>query len=343
MTAPDPVVLAVVGAGGWGKNHVRTFATLPGAELRYVCDRSEAVRAQLRAAYPDVSIVAELGEVLADDEVRAIVIASDAPSHEALAFAALQAGRDVFVEKPLTLSASSSAALCELADARGLVLMVGHLLLYHPAVEKLRALIDAGELGEVLYLTSQRTNLGVVRADENAWWSLAPHDLSVANYLLGASPVSVSASGGVFLQKERGIEDVVFASMKYPGGKLAHVHVSWLDPHKTRRLTVVGDRKMAVFDDTSPDQKLTLFDKGVELPPPALTYAEGVRLRTGDIVVPALRMTEPLRRECDDFLHAIRTRTPPRAHGLSGWEVVRVLEAGARSLAEAGRRVDIGL
>jgi predicted dehydrogenase len=339
----DPVVVAVVGAGGWGQNLVRNFAALGSTELRYVCDRSEPVRAQLRARYPNVRVVADLEEVLADDEARAVVVAADAPAHEALARRALEAGRDVFVEKPLTLSAASSAALCELADARGSILMVGHLLLYHPAVEKLRALIDAGELGEILYLTSQRTNLGVVRRDENAWWSLAPHDISVANYLLGASPVSVSASGGVFLQPERAIEDVVFATVKYPGGKLAHVHVSWLDPHKTRRLTVVGDRKMAVFDDTSPDQKLILFDKGVERPPPALTYAEGVRLRTGDIVVPALRMSEPLRRECEDFVEAVRTRTPPRAHGRSGWEVVRVLEAGARSLAEAGRRVDIGL
>jgi predicted dehydrogenase len=339
----EPVVVAVVGAGGWGLNHVRTFSALKGAELRYVCDRSETVRAQVRNGFPSVKVVADFEEALSDEGVRAVVIATDAPSHEALARRALESGRDVLVEKPMTLAAGTSASLCELAESRGRVLMVGHLLLYHPAVEKLRALIDAGELGEVLYLASQRTNLGVVRRDENAWWSLAPHDISVANYLLGASPVSVSATGGVFLQPERGIEDVVFATVQYPGGKLAHVHVSWLDPHKTRRLTVVGDRKMAVFDDTSPDQKLILFDKGVDRPPSALTYAEGVRLRTGDIVVPALRMTEPLRRECEDFLEAVRTRNPPRAHGRGGWDVVRVLEAGARSLSEAGRRVDIGL
>jgi predicted dehydrogenase len=342
-SAAQNVVLAVVGAGGWGKNHVRSFAAMAGVELRYVCDRSDAVRAQLEPAYPGVKIVADIEQVLRDPEVRAVVLASDALSHEALARAVLEADRDALVEKPLTLSAASSAALYELAHARERILMVGHLLLYHPAIEKLRALIDAGELGEVLYLTSERTNLGVVRRDENAWWSLAPHDISLANYLLGASAQSVSASGGVFLQTERSIEDVVFATIQYPGGKLAHVHVSWLDPHKTRRLTVVGDRKMAVFDDTSPDQKLTLFDKGVERPPPALSYAEGVRLRTGDIVVPALRMSEPLRREHEAFVEAVRTRKPPRADGRSGWEVVRVLEAGARSLAEAGRRVDIGL
>ena len=338
-----PIGVAVVGAGGWGRNHVRNFAALPGVALRCVCDRSEAVRAQLAASFPEVRMLASLEEALEDETVRAVVVATDAPSHAELAAQALRADRDVFVEKPLTLSAASAASLCELADARSRVLMVGHLLLYHPAIEKLRALIDAGELGDVLYLTSQRTNLGVVRQDENAWWSLAPHDISVANYLHRASPRSVSASGGVFLQRERGIEDVVFATIAYPEGRLAHVHVSWLDPHKTRRLTVVGSRKMAVFDDTSADQKLWLFDKGVELPPPALTYAEGVRVRTGDIVMPALRMSEPLRRECEAFVEAIRTRRPPLADGRSGWEVVRVLEAGARSLAEAGRRVDIGL
>ncbi len=338
----EPVVVAVVGAGGWGKNHVRALASLPGAELRYVCDRAPAVRAHLSASYPGLRVCAELAEVLRDESVRAIVIASDAESHEELARLALGAGRDVLVEKPLTLSAASSAELCELADKRDAILMVGHLLLYHPAVEKLRALIDAGELGQVLYLTSQRTNLGVVRRDENAWWSLAPHDIAVANYLLGGKPEAVSASGGVFLQVERAIEDVVFATIHYPNAKLAHVHVSWLDPHKTRRLTVVGDRKMAVFDDTSADQKLMLFDKGVELPPPALSYAEGVRLRTGDIVIPALRMSEPLSREHEAFLDAVRTRRRPRADGRSGLEVIRVLEAGSRSLAGAGRRIELG-
>jgi predicted dehydrogenase len=338
----DPIGVAVVGAGGWGKNHVRNFQGLPGAALRAVCDRSGEVRARIAAQYPDVSVVEDLSEVLADEGVRAVVIAADAPSHEGLAQRCLDAGRDVLVEKPLTLSAASSRALAEQATRDGRILMVGHLLLYHPAVQKLRQLIDGGELGEVLYLSSQRTNLGVVRRDENAWWSLAPHDLSLANYLLDAAPQAVSASGGVFLQAKQGIEDVVFATVTYPGGRLAHVHVSWLDPHKTRRLTVVGSKKMAVFDDTSPDQKLTLFDKGAE-PPRALTYDQGVRVRTGDIVVPALKMAEPLKRECEAFLEAVRTRQPPLADGASGAAVVRILEAGSRSLAEAGRRVDIGL
>ncbi|MGF1469306.1 MAG: Gfo/Idh/MocA family protein [Sandaracinaceae bacterium] len=341
MTASSPVVLAVVGAGGWGRNHVRNFAALPGAELRYVCDRSPEVRAAVDNLFPGVRVCEDLATVLEDGEVQAVVVASDASSHHELTRRALESGRDVLCEKPLTLSSASSAALCDLAEAQGRILMVGHLLLYHPAVTKLRSLIDQGELGEVLYLSSQRTNLGVVRRDENAWWSLAPHDLSLANYLLADHPESVSASGGVFLQPQEGIEDVVFATVAYPGGRLAHVHVSWLDPHKTRRLTVVGSRKMAVFDDTSPDQKLILFDKGVEPPPPALDYAQGVRLRTGDIIAPALKMAEPLKRECEAFLEAVRTRTPPLADGRSGASVVRILEAGSVSLREAGRRVDM--
>ncbi|AKF10114.1 Gfo/Idh/MocA family protein [Sandaracinus amylolyticus] len=339
----ETIGVAVVGAGGWGKNHVRNFASQRGASLRWVCDRSEAALAPVTRAWPDVKTTTSIDDVLADEGVRAIVIATDAPTHHDLAKKALERGRDVLVEKPLTLGASTSAELCDLAERGQRILMVGHLLLYHPAVERLKQIVDSGELGEVLYVTSQRTNLGVVRRDENAWWSLAPHDLSVAAYLLGAEPESVSASGGVFLQKERGIEDVVFATVRYRGGKLAHVHVSWLDPHKTRRLTVVGTKKMAVFDDASPDMKLTLFDKGVEPPPAALTYEQGVRIRTGDIVVPALKMAEPLGRETEAFLEAVRTRVPPLASGRSGHAVVRVLEAGQRSLAEAGRRVDIGL
>jgi predicted dehydrogenase len=272
--------------------------------------------------------------------VSAVVVATQAPSHFEVAEATLRAGRDVFVEKPLCLSGDQAATLCDLAQRGGRILMVGHLLLYHPAVERLKGLIDDGELGDVLYVYAQRVNLGVVRRDENAWWSLAPHDISVANYLLGASPVAVSATGSSYLQSERGIEDVVFATLHYPGGRMAHVHVSWLDPHKTRKLTVVGNRKMAVFDDASPDQKLAVFDKGVE-PPATLTYEEGVRIRTGDILIPALRMAEPLRRECMAFLEAVRSRKPPVADGPSGLHVVRALEAGSASLAQGGARIEL--
>lgn len=340
MSRAEPVGIAVVGAGGWGKNHVRNYAAIPDANLRYVCDRDEPTRSTIAALYPGVRPAADLNVVLDDAAVSAVVVATHAPSHFELAEAALRAGRDVFVEKPLCLSGDQAVSLCELAERRARILMVGHLLLYHPAIERLKRLIDEGELGDVLYIYAQRVNLGVVRRQENAWWSLAPHDISVANYLLGASPEAVSATGSSYLQSERGIEDVVFATLHYPGGRMAHVHVSWLDPHKTRKLTVVGDRKMAVFDDTSADQKLAVFDKGVE-PPATLTYEEGVRIRTGDILIPALKMAEPLRRECVAFLHAIRTRKPPVSDGESGLHVVRALEGGSASLAQGGARIGL--
>jgi len=340
VTGGKPIGIAVVGAGGWGKNHVRNFAAIPESDLRYVCDRHEGIRDSMAALYPSVQVVGDMQKAFADPAVSAVVVATHAPSHFEVADAALRAGKDVFVEKPLCLSGERATALCKLAEERGLILMVGHLLLYHPAVDRLKELIDTGELGDVLYIYSQRVNLGVVRQAENAWWSLAPHDISVANYLLGAFPEAVSATGSCYLQAERGVEDVVFATLHYPGGRMAHVHVSWLDPHKTRKLTVVGDRKMAVFDDTSPDQKLAVFDKGVE-PPATLSYEQGVRIRTGDILIPALKMAEPLRRECLAFLDAVRTRKAPVADSASGLHVVRALEGGARSLEQGGARIEL--
>lgn len=337
-TTSEDVGVAVVGAGGWGKNHVRNFAQLPGAELRWVCDRSDAIREAL--VDPDVRVTGDLHEVLADEGVRAVVVATDAASHFEVAMAALEAGKDVLVEKPLALRSDHALRLCEKAEGSGRILMVGHLLLYHPAVRALRALIDEGELGDVLYLVCRRLNLGVVRRDENAWWSLAPHDLSIARYLLDADPTAVACHGGTFLQTEAGVEDVVFGTVRFAGGRLAHVHVSWLDPHKVRSLTVVGSKKMAVFDDTSPDQKLSIYDKGAIAPPAAVSYAEGVRVRTGDIRIPAIRMAEPLQHECEAFIEAVRSRTPPLADGRSGLAVVRALEAGARSL-ETGAEVKI--
>ena len=340
MTERSPVGIAVVGAGGWGKNHVRNYAAIPEANLLYVCDHDDAIRASVNATYPSVFAVGELRTVLNDPDVAAVVVATHAPAHFEVAEAALRAGKDVFVEKPLCLSGEQAVKLCELADEGDRILMVGHLLLYHPAVDRLKSLIDDGELGDVLYIYAQRVNLGVVRQAENAWWSLAPHDISVANYLLGAPPEAVSATGSCYLQPERGIEDVVFATLHYPGGRMAHVHVSWLDPHKTRKLTVVGDRKMAVFDDTSPDQKLAVFDKGIE-PPATLSYEEGVRIRTGDILIPALKMAEPLRRECLAFVDAVQSRKAPIADGISGLHVVRALEGGATSLERGGARIDL--
>jgi predicted dehydrogenase len=338
--AARPTGLAVIGSGSWGRNHVRSLATMPGVDLRWVCEKDEAAAEGVRTDHPSVPVTGDLEQVLADDSLRGVVVATPAPTHAAIGRAALEAGKDVLVEKPLAMGPEDAAELVRLADERGQILMVGHLLLHHPAVEALKTLVDSGELGEILYLVCRRLNLGVVRQDENAWWSLAPHDLSIARYLLGAEPVAVSANGGTFLQTEAGIEDVVFATVRFAGDRLAHVHVSWLDPHKTRMLTVVGSKKMAVFDDTSGDQKLKIYDKGVE-PPKSLRYEEGVRVRTGDIRIPAIRMSEPLRREHEAFVRAIETREPPLGDGHSGLAVVRALEAGSRSLGAGGTEMKV--
>jgi len=338
--ATEAMGLAVIGSGSWGRNHVRSLATMPSVALRWVCERDEAAAERVRANHPGVSVTGDLSQVLGDEAVRGVVVATPAPTHAAIARAALEAGKDALVEKPLALDPTDAAELVRLAEEGGRILMVGHLLLHHPAVEALKELVDSGELGEILYLVCRRLNLGVVRRDENAWWSLAPHDLSIARYLLGAEPVAVSATGGTFLQREAAIEDVVFATVRFAGDRLAHVHVSWLDPHKTRMLTVVGSKKMAVFDDTSGDQKLKIYDKGVE-PPASLSYEEGVRVRTGDIRIPAIRMSEPLRREHEVFVRAIETRETPLGDGRSGLAVVRALEAGSRSLAAGGTEMEI--
>jgi predicted dehydrogenase len=258
-----------------------------------------------------------------------------------VASAALQSGRHVFVEKPLALTASEGEELCAFAERRGLTLMVGHLLLYHPAVMRAKAIIDAGELGDVLYLYAQRLNLGIVRETENAWWSLAAHDVAVAIHLFGASPISVSATGATYLQRDRGIEDVAFAALRFADGRMAHVQVSWLEPYKRRNLSVVGTRKMLTFDDTAPGEKLRIYDRG-ELPRPGhATYAEGVVVRGGDVLSPLLPNREPLLTECEHFVACVADGTPVRSDGRQGLAVVKVLEAGMRSMRGGGAAVEI--
>jgi predicted dehydrogenase len=280
-------------------------------------------------------------QVLADPAVDAVAVAVDAPNHFALARAALEAGRHVFVEKPLALSVEEAETLCALADRRGRTLMVGHLLLYHPAIVTTRSLIDRGELGELLYMYARRVNLGIVRESENAWWSLAPHDIAVALHLARGVPAQVNVMGASYLQRERGIEDIAFATLRFEGGFLAHLHVSWLDPHKRRSLTVVGSRQMLTFDDTVTTEKLRIYDKSAMPRPGHTTYAEGVGVRSGTVVSPILPNVEPLRLECDHFLECVRTGERPRSDGRQGLAVVKVLEAGQRSMRLGGQPVEV--
>jgi predicted dehydrogenase len=332
------VAVAVIGAGNWGKNLVRNFGSLQGTELKYICDLDEKVRRSMSALYPQATVTDDMDQALSDDSVDAVVVAVDAPLHYKIASAALSAGKHCFVEKPLTLGVEDAQALKDQADKAGLKLMVGHLLEYHPAVEYMKEAIGSGQVGDPLYLYFQRVNLGIVRQAENAWWSLAPHDVSVACHLFEAEPVSVSACGHDYLQK--GIEDVVFANLKFADGRMAHIHVSWLDPHKIRKVTLVGSQKMVVFDDMQAAERVRVYDKGAEIKS-VDSYVEAITLRTGDIVIPKIAGGEPLKTECQHFVDSIVNDTQPRSDGADGVRVVKVLAAGSESLANDGRPVKL--
>ena len=335
----NKISVGVVGVGGWGKNLARNYSEMSGAHLKYLCDLDAAKLEQLKVRHKPEFVTTKYQDLLDDERLQAIVIATTGPSHYRLCKDALLAGKDVYVEKPFVMTSDEARELIQLADERSCVLMVGHLLEYHPVVEKLKELIDSGELGDIRYIYSQRLNLGTVRADENALWNFAPHDISVILYLLGMKPSDISARGQAYLRS--GVEDVMFLTMNFGNKAMGHIHVSWLDPHKTRKITIVGSRRMAVFDDLEPSEKLKIYDKGVEINTDYDTYAEYVGLRFGDIRVPYIRVGEPLRVECEHFLSCIRERVTPRSDGLDGLRVVEVLEAADRSLEQNGVPIDL--
>jgi predicted dehydrogenase len=335
----DSVRVAVVGAGQWGKNHVRTFSQLRESRLVTVCDLDEARLASVRSQYPGVKTTTRFDEVVQDPGVEAVVIASFASQHFDQARRALEAGKHVLVEKPMTLDAGDAEVLARLATTTGRCLLVGHLLLYHPAVVKMQQLVESEDIGELFYLYSQRLNLGQVRKDENALWSFGPHDVAVALYLFGCEPVAVTAKGSAFLQK--GIVDVVFVTLHFPQRRMAHIHLSWLDPHKIRRTTLVGSRKMVVFDDMEPTDKVRIYDKGVDIRREPMSYEDYLHVRFGDILIPHIGSAEPLRQECQHFLDCVRGRAMPRSGGPHGLQVIRVLAAAQKSLELDGVPVSV--
>jgi predicted dehydrogenase len=277
---------------------------------------------------------------LSNSEVDAVVIATGVPTHFSIAEKSLEAGKHTYVEKPMTSRADESKVLVELAREKELKLMVGHLLEYHPAVNFLKESIDKGNVGQPYYVYTQRVNLGIVRKDENAWWSLAPHDISIICYLLGSEPESVAAQGQCYLQKD--IEDVVFATIKFTDGKMANVHCSWLDPHKIRKVTVVGSEKMVTFDDMEATEKVRIYDKAVAIKQDITTsYVEVISLRFGDIVIPKIPGGEPLALECSHFIDCILDNKAIRSDGIEGLRVVRILEAGQKSLKGNGEPVKL--
>jgi predicted dehydrogenase len=325
--------IGVVGLGYWGPNLARNFDRLPGAELRWICDQSQEARERWSASFPDARASGDLDELLEDPELDAVVVATHVPSHAALAVRALSAGKHCFVEKPLAQSVVEAEQVLAAARDAGRVLMVGHLLEYHPGVEKLKEIADSGELGDIHYLYSNRLNLGVLRDNENALWSLGAHDVSVLLHLAGGEePSECQAFGESYMQP--GIEDVVFCYLRFPSGVAAHLHLSWLDPHKERRFTVVGSKKMATFDDMEIERKVTVYDKGFDQK--FESYGEYVT-RSGDIWSPHVSNEEPLRIECRHFVERIADGGEPRSGGESGLRVVRVLEALQHSLEGSSR------
>ena len=327
MERSSSISVGVVGLGYWGPNLARNFAALDGCELRWCCD---ALPERAAKAPPGARVTSDLGELLADPDLDAIVVATDVPSHASVATAVLRAGKHCFVEKPLAQSAAEAAAVAEEAAAAERVLMVGHLLEYHPGIEKLKEIVDSGELGEVYYVYSNRLNLGQIRDQENALWSLGAHDISVLLHLFdGEEPSEVVAHGRSFMRE--GVEDVVFCYLRFPSGAIAHMHLSWLDPHKMRKMTVVGRERMAVFDDMELERKLTVYEKAPEQP--AETYGEW-RTRTGDIHSPKIPNDEPLRLEVQHFLSLVEGAGDRFEGARAGATVVRTLEALQESLVK---------
>lgn len=324
--------VGVIGCGYWGRNLVRNFYQL--GALRAICDSDPDCLAVQTGTYPGLETHRRLSELLSDPEVSAVAIATPAATHFELARQALLAGKDVFVEKPLALRVEDGEGLISLAERTGRILMVGHLLEYHPAIRQLRELVRKGELGEIHYIYSNRLNLGRVRREENILWSFAPHDISTLLAITGELPLEVSASGGSYLQK--GIADVTVTHLLFASGTRAHIFVSWLHPFKEHKLVIVGSAKMAVFNDTAEREKLKIYDKGIEWvngSPLARETAETL------LFFPA---GEPLANECRHFLESIEKRTPPRTDGREGLRVLKVLEACQGSMERGGAPVKLG-
>lgn len=338
------VGIAVVGAGYWGPNLIRNFSAV--GHLVAVVDRDEARLQKQRLLYPGVFYTADIEEVLASDAVDGVALATPADSHYALAKKVIEAGKSVFVEKPLAQTVAECEDLIDLAAERGVVLMVGHTFEFNAAVQYVEKCIEQNELGQIYYIYSQRLNLGVVRSDINALWNLAPHDISIALRWLKKMPVRVDARGYTYLQP--GIEDVVYLNMEFEDGIAVHVHVSWLDPGKVRRMTVVGSEKMIVYDDASTEAKIQLYDKGIDRR--GLDGSLGdfdsfgkfqLIQRAGDVLIPRIDFAEPLRNECQHFVECIVAGKKPLTDGENGLRVVKILEAASRSLAAGGASIEL--
>jgi predicted dehydrogenase len=329
------LAVAVIGCGYWGPNFIRNFTQFPSVQMKTAVDLNKERLRHVGQLYPSVKTTTSLEDVINDPEIDAAVVATPVSTHHSIAKRLLETGKHVLVEKPMAASVAEAEEMKALADERGLVVMAGHTFLYTAAVNKMKELISSGELGHIYYISTTRVNLGLFQEDINVIWDLAPHDISILNYILDAEPTSVSCTGQAYIQS--GIEDVAFLNLKYPGDIVAHTHVSWLNPDKIRRFTVVGSKKMLVFDDVSTQEKIRVYDKGVTVQPHYDTFGEfQLSYRFGDIYTPRLDDNEPLKNECQHFVRCILKRETPRSNGEAGLSVVRIMERACDSIRENG-------
>jgi predicted dehydrogenase len=335
------VRVGVVGCGYWGPNLIRNLRQSPDCQLKVICDASEQRLRHMRRLHPGVATTESFEAVLNDPELDAVVIATPVRFHYEMARACLTVGKHVFIEKPMAQTAAQAEELVTLAERKGLVIMVGHTFLFSPAVRRMKQIIEAGDIGEVRYVAAQRLNLGLFQKDINVAWDLAPHDISILLYVLGSMPVSVSCQGNSHITP--GIEDVSMMYLTFPKDCCAFIHTSWLDPKKVRRMTIVGSRRMIVYDDTEPLEKLKIYDARVEAPPHYDSFAEFTySYHYGDAYVPHIKQDEPLKLESQHFLDCIQGKCAPIASGERGLEVVRILAAAGESLRRKGEAVSLG-
>ncbi|NQT23319.1 MAG: Gfo/Idh/MocA family oxidoreductase [Candidatus Omnitrophica bacterium] len=335
--------LGIIGCGYWGPNLIRDFSEIDEVEIKALSDLDESKLKRFKKKLPGVVTTKDYKDLLDSKDIDAIVIATPADTHYKLAKEALLAGKHVLVEKPLTYSIAEAEELIELADKKGKILMVGHTFEFNPAVIRIREAVETGELGKVYYITSRRLNLGKIREDINALWNLAPHDISILNFITGETPLKVRAWGGAFLKDNH--EDVAFVHLLYPDNIVAHVHVSWLDPLKVRDTVIVGSKKMILYDDVDSEARIKIYDKGADRymrANPEQGFGEfQIKLRAGDLLIPKIDMTAPLKQECRHFVDCVINNKTPKTDGRNGLRVVKVLTAAHESLKSGGKEIGI--
>ena len=335
----ETIKIGVIGCGYWGPNLIRNFVEITSSEVVVVADLKEERLSHIKAVYPQINTTTNYQDMFSQN-IQAVVIATPPATHYPLAKDLLERGYHVFVEKPITLNSQHAEELIHISKNNDVVLMVGHTFEYNQAVQTLKNLIDSGELGQIYYVDAARLNLGLYQSDSNVLWDLAPHDISILLYLLGRVPVSISAHGMPCVSE--GIHDIAYMNLTFPENILGHIHVSWLDPCKVRRITVVGSKKMVVYNDIESLEKIRIYDKGVEKPPYTNTFGDfNFSYHYGDVIIPNIRFTEPLKKECQHFLDCIANHTEPLSNGESGLKVVRIIEAAQKSLANNGMHQEV--